>query len=80
VVSLGYHTCEKCQAITIGRRYQSDQRYRRHETIWVIYNREKKNMRNMIVFTHGKMSKAVVRKKMILSPLQLGKEENFFKV
>jgi len=37
-------------------------------------------MRNMIVFTHGKMSKAVVRKKIILSPLQLGKEENFFKV
>lgn len=31
----------------------------------------------MIVLKHGKISKAVVRKKIILSPLGTGKEEKF---
>lgn len=43
MVSFGYHTCEKCQAVIVGRRYKSDQRYRRHVIIWFIYDREKES-------------------------------------
>lgn len=40
---------------------------------------EKRRARNRVVLKHGKISKAVVRKKIILSPLGTGKEANFLK-
>lgn len=61
--------CEKMQAIIGGRRCKTDQGHRGHEIIWFIYDREGAS-RNMIVLKHGKISKAVVRKKKIFSPLE----------